>query len=104
MTALETTPQACEIRLVKRLNKKKSSCSFPLGKMSALVRNQTLGCRGATVLQGEAMPLCWTQQGPIYFAELGYPPRDPDSINLAAAAGGKVCFALTNYLPVQLEI
>lgn len=72
--------------------------------MSALLRNHTLGCRGATVLQGEMTPLCWTQQGPIYFAELGDPPPDPDSINLAAAAGGKVGFALTTYLLVQLEI
>lgn len=40
----------------------------------------------------------------MYFAELGYPPTDPDSINLSAAAGGKVGFAVTTYLPVQLEI
>lgn len=74
--------------------------------MSVLQHNQILGCRGATLLQGEMTPLCWTQQGPIYFTELGYPPPDPDSINLAAAAaaGGRVGFALTTYLPVQLEI
>lgn len=40
----------------------------------------------------------------MYFAELGYPPPDPDSTNLAAAAGGEVGFAVTTYLPVQLEI
>lgn len=75
MTALGTTPQACEIHLVKCLNlKKKSSCSFPLGKTSAPLYNQTLGCRGATALQGEMMPLCWTQQESTYFAELGCPP------------------------------
>lgn len=72
--------------------------------MSALQRNQSLGCRGATLLQGGMTPLCWTQQGPVYFTELGYPPPDPDSINLAAAAGGRVGFALTTYLLVQLEI
>jgi len=52
----------------------------------------------------ETTPRCWTQQGPIYSAELGCPPPDPDSINLAAAAGGNVGFALTTYVPVQLEI
>lgn len=72
--------------------------------MSALQHSQTLGCRGATLLQREMTPLCWTQQGPIYFTELGYPPPDPDSINLAAAAGGRVGFALTTYPLVQLEI
>lgn len=72
--------------------------------MCALLSNQTLGCRGATALQGEMLPLCCTQQGPIYLAELDYPAPDPDSINLGAAAGGKVGFVLTTYLPVQLEI
>lgn len=103
MTALETTPQACEIRLVKRLNKKIFLQLFP-GKNECPATQSDPGPQGATVLQGETMPLCWTQQGPIYFAELGYPPPDPDSINLAAAVGDKVGFALTIHLPVQLEI
>lgn len=68
--------------------------------MSSPQHTQTLGCREATLLQEEMTPLCWTQQGPIYFAELGYPPPDSDNINLAAAAGGRVGFALATYLLV----
>lgn len=79
MTALETTPKASEINLLKCLKKKKkkSFCSFPLGKMSAMQSEP--GLPGGTVLQGGTMPRCWTQQGPIYLAELGCPPPGPDS-------------------------
>lgn len=103
--SIRNNPTSMGDTSAKALPLKKSSCIFPLGKMSALLSNQTLGCRGATALQGEMLPLCCTQQGPIYLAELGYPLPDPDSINLgAAAAGGKVGFVLTTYLLVQLEI